>query len=581
MARPAELQAAGLPPVAEARLDRLLSGVVAALSRQIRPDGTLMDPHTGAPTPPDHYGQVAAALALILHHPDDPRGAAALAAWSCLPRRRRGHAPFNRFLLLLLAGTPGAPAAAAAACADTPLARHYPANNWVLLAQLCRLLAAPAPRRAVRAAQALHTMLVRWTTAEGGFIDFPARPGGRGGATPMTYHHKALFVAVVAARRSGSPALAAQAQRLLAWADLCWDGNGHAGGFGRSSHALFGDACLVAALLLLGPRAGPSGSAMLTGIVGRWEGQQRPDGLLELNPGAELRGDSYLHLSVYNAWAAAILSWARRTGGVAPLSAAVAVPARRPLRHDAAAGLLRLAGGGGASVLLATTGQPPQTFSRQRAELRYAGGLPFHVSRDGVPLVPAPVCIDGEVLRASPAAAGWTPLLEVDGVLFACIQFRLAALTSRAGRVRVVLQGHPVPLQRPASPDGRLSAALEWRLAPGFFGRRAALRREPVGAIDATLVLEVATAGPEVVHELTLRHRAPGAGVVTYLNPAGHAVITSAPPRQRWLGAMAAEEGAWQEVAMPSAIAGARGICRAPQPLPPGSRYAHRLVVRW
>ena len=144
-------------------------------------------------------------------------------------------------------------------------------------------------------------------TTVGGFIDYPPRPQRRGqGATPVTYHHKALFVAVVAAWYTGDDRWRPRIERLLQWTLLCWDGAGHVGGFGRSTHALFGEACLLASLLLLGaggaPHRGSAHADMLDGVLRRWHKQFRADDLLQLNPaaaGAYRTGyDGYMHLSV-------------------------------------------------------------------------------------------------------------------------------------------------------------------------------------------------------------------------------------------------------------------------------------------
>ena len=159
----------------------------------------------------------------------------------------------------------------------------------------------------------------------------------------MAYHHKALFVATVAAWWSGDQRWAPILTKLLDWTLLSWDGDGYVGGFGRSNHALFGDACLLAALLLIGAAQPEQRAAipgrMLAGVLQRWRHQFRADGLLWLTPadamaqtqlGARSGWDEYMHLSVYNAWTAAILAWARHLVTNTPCPAVLVRPPVAP-----------------------------------------------------------------------------------------------------------------------------------------------------------------------------------------------------------------------------------------------------------
>jgi len=413
----------------DARIDHRLDILLTALIRQTGPDGTLRDPVQEGPTPPDHYAQISTALALQLRQPGDALSRKLLDAWLALPPSQRGHAPFNRFLLLLLGDAINArvdeqsaiDAALIAEClSHCPLVRHYPSNNWALLAQLCRIMEASSRKVRRQAALELEHMLDRWTTPAGGFVDFPRHDAKFGSATPMAYHHKALFVTVMALHYTDSPGLANHVQRMQDWVSFCWDGQNHVGGFGRSTHSLFGDACLLASLILLDSdeqaNPGSQGPKIITGILERWSRQSRDDGLLALNPAGQQGWDNYMFLSVYNAWAAAIIGWARHstaTGKRINAHGSVFDAAPSPLEQDPDAGLLRIGAETELLTLLSTRGQPPQAFSRDEIELRYAGGTPWHViHRDRVVCPPA-VRSKATALLERPALAGWTPVFQL------------------------------------------------------------------------------------------------------------------------------------------------------------------------
>lgn len=585
-------------------LENCLRRLAATLRTHVRPGTGLLDPDHGGATAADHYGQSAAALALaLLDGEDSDAWQVPLAAWQALPGRATGHAPFNRFLLELLAQTLEANGTrdervrevrqAASRCR---LRRRYPSNNWGLLAGLCRVVEADGARRAQAAAR-LCGQFERWLTPAGGFVDYPAHPGvPRRGATPIAYHHKALFVAVVARETTGGEAWDDIVGRLLNWSLRTWDGYGYAGGFGRSTHALFGDACLLAGLILLGAadqvaRDTPP-ARLLRGVLHRWDGQFRADGFLALNPAdAAAPGcgrDGYMHLSVYNAWAAAIVAWAcDRAGQVEragrALRPAPAIVEAPPADPD----LLRVGQPGGLLALVAARGQPPQAFSRREVELRYAGGVPFHLAWQGRVLCPAPVRVAATELQARPALAGWTPLFLVDGELYGLTDFEPAGLESLDEAWRVTFHGCPSRLLRPPPrgwPD-RLRAAADWRLLGGALGRRAVLSRRVLEDLRATMVLTLSRGRPCVMQEIRVEHR--GRGPVTYLNPGGHA-ITDARAPQRLYEVVAGDTapgaggagGSWQETPMPSAIPGAAGYCRAPLELAPGTlRFV--LELRW
>ncbi|WP_018936304.1 hypothetical protein [Thioalkalivibrio sp. ALJ24] len=578
-------------------LDAALQTLAGALRDHTRPGSGLWDPGEQAATPQDHYGQTATALALTLVHGGGSAAARhALGAWQSMAPRERGHAPFNRFLLNLLAGHSAQKGGGEqeaenlrALARQCPLARRYPSNNWALLARLCELQEAPANRRP-RAAGQLQQLFAAWSGPDGGFIDYPARPEPtRTGATPAAYHHKALYVAVMAAEYGHPGEWQSIVTRLLQWSLQTWDGHGHVGGLGRSSHALFGDACLVASLILLGAGQEPGRSTpaerMLQGILDRWREQTRPDGFLALNPADRAAPgcgyDSYMHLSVYNAWAAAIVAWARdRIASTGRTAIPVDLSAFEPCAtNDLNAAQFRVGDPGATFALIAGRGQPPQAFSRSGVELRYAGGIPLHLTWQGRPLCPAPVRVSRKALEENPALAGWTPIFECEGMLYGLTDFDTCEIERDGRSVRIALSGAPRALIRP-SPGGlgqRTLAALDWRLLGGTLGRKAALRRPPLAGITGSLEWTVHLDHPRIEQRLTLDHQ--GEHGVRYLNLGGHAVTDAAPSECAFRAESPGTDN-WLETSLPSAIAGAVGRSLAPLELPRG-RYEAVLQVTW
>ncbi|MFP4080234.1 MAG: hypothetical protein ACLFTM_06335 [Ectothiorhodospira sp.] len=592
---------AGCPADVETLLSDTLDTLCDALRHHLQAGSGLWDPQDRAPTPADHYGLLASTLALRLLEAEGSRWQEPFAAWMALPRGALGHHPFNRLLSNLLGGVlqeAGAPAAeqrlVAQARRRCPLEGGYPSNNWTLLARACRILEAGEGGLHGRWARDRYARtLRRWMTPAGGFIDYPAHPRSRtGGATPIAYHHKALFLTRLVAVHTNDESLHGLAHRLEAWAFGLWDGGGHVGGFGRTNHGLFGDACLAAALVLggAGGQADEGRLRLLEGLLQRWQRQRRGDGFLELTPSGS-GWDNYMHLSVYNAWTVAILAWARwraQRGPAAPLKGFTS-PGMADTKTDEVAGLLRLGDPEGMLALWSSRGQPPQSFSSSWAEMRYGGGLPFHMTWHGIPLCPPPVRVPLNALEQQPALAGWTPVLRVGRALYALNQWVCRGQQGREGAVELVLRGHPVPLvrSRPEGLGGRILSALDWRLLQGRLGRRAALQRRALVGIEAGLRVRMRTDRPVIRMEMTLRNRLDRP--VTLLNPCGHATLRDPRPSHR-RGTWCLENGAsreveacegWQVAAQEATLPGAEGHCLASREIPASSAFTQEIGLEW
>ncbi len=478
----------------QARLAALVAGVRTGLAANVDEGGALVDACQNATTPADHYAPVFLTLAL---HESGERDAArrVFDHWASIPPKHRGHEPFNRLGLGLIAALEGAwdDPVVAGRHEHCPLRRRYPSNNWSLLAQALRVREAGSPASLRGQQRSLVAQVRRWTTADGGFIDFPARPDPeRGIATPVAYDLKYLLCLHLALGRAPHPELERALIRGLDWLRLLLTDAGYCGGFGRSNHALFGDACLLTVLhgLLqrpdaLRPEAAQEVLRVARNIRQRLEHQCREDGLLWLTPGGgcgEAAGwDGYMFLSVYNAWFAGLLSATLKghpwlTGTSLPDW----TPAWNPeqgIHEDPEAGLLRFRGER-VDAQISTRGQAIQGFGRSIVDLRQAAMCPFHVELDGRAVVAPPLRISAESLKKHPERAGGTPIVESAGALFGMT--RLDAVTVEAVDSGVVLTGSGSPVRLTRAQErtlgDRLRATLDWRLLGGWLGRQQGVR---------------------------------------------------------------------------------------------------------
>lgn len=468
---------------------------VGGLAAYLEPDGRLREPDTlDGWTPTDHYAPIFAALALHVH-PQFGDWRRPLDAWTALPVAQRGHEPFNRLGLRLLESRLEREGAQQAdrdrvrrALRGCRLRRRYPSNNWTLLAATVRLLEAETPFLRQRRAERLAALTERWMTSAGGFVDFPAGSGGRV-ATPVAYHVKALLCLWLAVCRVDHPRLRALLERGWSWLDLVATRGGYCGGLGRSNHALFGDACLMAVLGGVlssggdGLERGHSGVVLLEALRQRLERQRREDGLLWLTPacrsGAEGGWDRYMHLSVYNAWTAGLLSLVADgdealVAGRAPVCEFnLGGSAERAPREDRAAGLLR-ADGDDWTVCVNLKGQAVQGYSRGEGDLRSAAGQAFHLEVAGQPVLPSATRRPRSDWLAEPRQAGWVPLVLDGGELYGPLLFERTGWASTAVGLRWWGEGAPVALCRPRAGSWRerIRDAIDWRLLGGAWQRR-------------------------------------------------------------------------------------------------------------
>lgn len=519
-------------------LDALIDGCVAGLEANLSADPpTLWDPHSKQPTPPSHYAHCSLALALHQRKADSPNWQTALDAYLAIPKQSLGHHPFNRLLLLLLRDAldkdnPLAAERISTALQRCPLTRSYPSNNWTLLAQLCRILEGRTnPRAHQRAVADFEHLLTRWMTPAGGFIDYPAKPKDGKGSTPIAYHHKALFLTAVAVLYGGATALTPRLQALLHWAIQWIDQGGLCGGFGRTNHGLFGDACLLASLVLLyrsGACTDPNLINTLSRISTRLLHQQREDGLVWLTPAGPAGWDDYMHLSVYDAWFVAIVAWSTTTS-LKGSTRGIDWTEPSGLFVDEAAGLQAwraLSEHGLMEAMLSTTGQPPQGFSVAAAELRYAGGVLFNLTLDGRPLIPPPSRLHVDTLRTASWLAGNIPVFECECQLYGFVATSIAHEHQTPSTLLLRLTGHPLaltPRRRSQSIPVRMLDAIDWRILGGKLAKARNINRQVLSDVQCTLDIVISTESPHFSQRLRVTPL--GNRSVTFLNPRSRAVI--------------------------------------------------------
>lgn len=469
-APPLPSEAAADDPAREAReLQRFVDRTSVALGQLVDDRGVLHDPVAGRDSPPDHYAATFTALALALRDASDGRVEALLGARDRLDARQLGHAPFNRLALLLLrdvlqrcgALTVEAQAHFARRLAACRLQAVHPSNNWMLLTELCRLLESPAEERSARG-ERFAARCAALLTPAGAFIDFPAAPGDGPVCTPLAYHAKCALLLALARQAAPEAPCGPLLARALGFLLAFTDEDGAWGGFGRSTHALYGSGAVlvIAALGLRGAavesqrRAWAVGARRLRLLL---EQQRRDDGLLGLNlapaTGAAGGWDGYMHATVYNAWTAGLLGWALRGAAEPPLPAPdTTALGTRPaqLALDRRAGLLAVRGPRG-SGLISLAGQPVQGRD-ERIDLRWAGLMPFHGRLDGKAVVAPPTLLAPALLARQPALAGFTPCIAAGGRLYFGARWPQLDVHAEGARVAIAAAGPPVELH-PAGPS--------------------------------------------------------------------------------------------------------------------------------
>jgi len=317
------------------------------LLRNQLPSGTLYDEWDGAPTSDGNYANAFFALALIRLFRLNGEERIVHSLLSVLdhlvrlPEVRKGHREFAQYAFLKSwIEWPGG--AELSPEMNASLKRRLNrlilprfdsgrytvhGNNWVTLKAVDNLLIGQisgSRRYAHQGRQLIRRYTLRWQDSDGLFADFPRNPRGRfqERLTPLTYHAATCFFLLEALPFMNDPSVR---QALIRGVDLLSflvDEDGRFAPYGRSNYSLFGLATAASTLLRAARELKGSDEASAAGRISEWEPAglrvanqlrhlQLPDGSVLLNPGSKGRDksswDFYMHHTVYNAFAAALL----------------------------------------------------------------------------------------------------------------------------------------------------------------------------------------------------------------------------------------------------------------------------------
>ena len=579
--------------------------VTAGLGASLKQGGHLHDSGTGRNSPDDHYGHIFTAVALY-SQPDAGDWHQPLIHWLNLMPNQRGHEPFNRLGLGLLDCYLSADSSSAQSLqlvregiGHCPLNRHYISNNWSLLATAVHISLSQSDRQQQRWLRRLLRQSARWTTPAGGFIDFPLRPTRFVGATPAAYHCKYLLSLWLAYCQQPDRRLADRLCAGLDWLNVLQTDGGYCGGFGRSNHALFGDACLLTVLhgLLVTPKVLATDHAerllrTARNLRTRLAAQQRADGLLWLTPAhasGEAGGwDQYMFLTVYNAWYAGLLSAVLRGHRWLNVKSAMtkALTLSLPGGHgslrstddllaDNDAGLLRFHAAD-VDLLISTHGQPVQGFNATTIDLRQAALLPFHLEYRGQPLIPPPSRFGLDQLSAEPWRAGLVPVVEHAGCFYGMGRLQAVSSVSTARSLQLEGTGAPVALHRilQGGMIERLRDALDWRFLGGRLARRQSVQPRVLRHHRWHLVLEINTDSKMLTAHLTL-FGCPHSQA-RLINPLGHAFLELSSADVVVENLSDTVSGEWLTGSVASSLGTARARC-----LPPFSWPGSDCTLSW
>jgi len=218
------------------------------------------------------------------------------------------------------------------------------------------------------------------------------------------------------------------------------------------------------------------------------------------------------------------LTWRKRSSVKSTLAEAFHWPAcPADSFEDRDAGLLVRTSAGG-TAMFSTSGQLPQAWTSLDCEFRYAGGIPYHLSFAGSPVVAPPVRVDLDSLVRDPPLAGWTPVVQAPEGLFAIDEFDEVETVANGTHLRLILSGRAVALVKP-TPRGIASsalAAIDWRLLNGRVSRSQVLRRPRI-EVRGRLAWDIDFSQRSVT--LAVRIENDTGSPISWLNPAGHSVI--------------------------------------------------------
>jgi len=315
---------------------KLGTDVTEYLLSQMDNRGVIFDVVDDAPTPNDHYAQTFLAWA-SLNLTRYKEAELALSAFFEQPQGWWGHADFNSFALANICIHPQFSALSKQIKVKVedylknPLFKSAPgasvSNNWLAMQSATLALLGQVRRRQdwqEKAKKTIINYVLNWQLPDGLFVDSPIKPRTSKFATPLTYHVKICSMLIrYALLQNDQPAMTSALRGMKAFCGITFT-NGSAFQLGRTNMGLFGYACALDALgNLLERSLGDFALFVEThqALIAQLERMQEPNGYIALNPAGDIAQrpswDEYMHLTVYNAYFAALatirrVAWQKR-----------------------------------------------------------------------------------------------------------------------------------------------------------------------------------------------------------------------------------------------------------------------------
>lgn len=327
------------------RYTDLGADVLKALADDQLEDGTIYDEVDGSNTPDNHYAHtffaLAACLASRYQEGWKGKGEKALEYFANIPNKKKGHHEFNLLACLLIQETLKERWLASSerlACSDYLLdyVKKAPfeageqtphGNNWIAIQALDSLLRYHQLGNSSDLQRANHLInhyVLKWQLSDGIFYDAPQSPDAKHVRTPLTYHAKFCMILLLYAYFSDRIDVYRAALRGLDALSKLISPNGEGFYFGRTNNAIFGYASALYAYEaaiqhIVNSKEKDEATTNRIEVYRRTadalfsylKAMQNSDGSLRLTPGSiglyKAGWDSYMHHTVYNAYASAVL----------------------------------------------------------------------------------------------------------------------------------------------------------------------------------------------------------------------------------------------------------------------------------
>lgn len=436
-----------------------------------RPNGTLYDEIDQGITPDNHYAHTFHSLALIqLYQLTNDitylRSAEkALIYYFALPEKKRGHRELNNLAVLWIRSKFGNQLAEMKVNLEDRIEEYIGnmkfdsdltenlSNNWTAIKAGCyalRYSILSLLEDRAEAKRLMHNFVLRCQLDDGLFYDWPPRAMAESCATPLAYHAKICMMLLEYYKcLREKPVLKAAVKGLRALSHFIAE-DGETFYFGRSNNALFGYASAIyayeeASSLLNREKQEASQFRICAGrlldFITKWQSQ---DGHISITPNGEERikcgWDEYMHNTVYNAYAAALLLMLPNKNTLKEKKTSIKPEENFYAEHSGLLVIRRR----NFFLCLSTHGQsiPHDTLF---SDSRYYGMNIQCLKIRGIDIVPSPPCFITPLRnRLNPALAGFLPYIKVKSEVYSPRTWDKVKVEFYDNSVQVLAEGFPV-----------------------------------------------------------------------------------------------------------------------------------------